>query len=152
MEKTTLLESIKKIKQSHLTQVQKIEYLVNNIPFDAEPTAVSYKACFFGQWFYSNEAYLRSILFNQQMDEVERLHILWHEEYLKIYQLFYPEKKGLLSKLISKKPKTSLQDLDRAKAYFADLKEVTDALIKKIDLIEKRINSMPMQKFSDSDA
>lgn len=147
MDQQALQAAIKKAKQSHMVQLDRIDCLIRGIPVSTDPTPVSQKECLFGTWLYGNEPQLRELIFNQNFEEIERLHTLWHEEYARIHQVFYPETQGLLSKFMGKKQSASEQARERAKVYFNDLKNVTEQLIRKVESIEKRINALPASKF-----
>jgi hypothetical protein len=149
MQKETVLNNIAKAKQSHLAQVEKIDCLVRGISITEKPTPIGQRECFFGKWLYGDEAVLRKLILNQHFDEIERLHSIWHEEYYEIYKIFYPENQGFLSKVIGKKHKASLQARDRGKAYFVDLQQITEQLLRKIDVIEKRVQALPEKKFAE---
>lgn len=147
MDKELVLLSVEKAKKSHLAQVDKIDYLVRGITLKTIPTPLEKRDCLFGEWLYANEKLLRTLIQNELFEEIERLHGYWHEEYFRIHQIFYPPQQGLLSKIIGKNHKASDQARDRAKAYFSDMSDLTQKLIKKIDLLEKRLRAMPSSKF-----
>ena len=100
--------------------------------------------CYFGKWLYAHEDVKDYIGF-QQFEKLDLLHTQWHTHYAKIYQIFMPEKKGLFSKLLSKKH--SQLEIDKAKAYYDDLKIITDEIIKLLEIAKRRINALSESKF-----
>lgn len=150
MQKETIVKNIEKARKSHLTQLQKAQFLVRGMPLDVEPTALSKYKCLFGSWLYGDEAFIKKALGASFFSEIEALHSQWHDEYQKIYQIYYVDSgKGLLSKLLGKKAKISSLDQDRVQTYLTELDRTTQALIKKIDLMKRRINSLPAGQFEN---
>lgn len=151
MQRESIIKNIEKARKSHLTQLQKVQFLVRGIPLDVDPTAVSKHKCLFGSWLYADEAFLKKALGASFFSEVEELHAQWHDEYQKIYQIYYVDSsKGLLSKLTGKKGKVSSLEQDKAKTYLAGLDQTTQELIKKIDILKRRINSLSPSHFEAS--
>jgi hypothetical protein len=144
MSKEEMLAKVTAAKKTHSANMQKALLLSKGIPLEGEQVPVSYKECAFGKWLYGDEETIRSALGNAEFDEIERLHQAWHEEYMKIFDLYYGNtKQGFLGKLIGMKPKLSEMDKERANAYSVDLKDVTWTLVKKLEGVEKRINKLP---------
>jgi hypothetical protein len=151
MTKEDIEQKIKKARQSHTYQIQKIKFLVEGVPLKEDPTPVSYKECGFGSWIYGNEEQLRQLIGSNSFEEIEEKHILWHTEYQKIYQIYYGEaKKGLLSKFLGGKPKVDSLQQDRAKAYYSDLESMTGDLLSMLDSLQRRISLLPESKFNKS--
>lgn len=150
MTKESIVQKIKKARQSHNYQIQKIKFLVEGMPLKEDPTPVSYRECGFGSWMYGDEEQLRKLIGNSSYEEIEKQHILWHKEYQKIYQIYYGEaKKGLFSKLTGGgKPKVDSLQQDKAKAYYSDLKSMTYTLLHMLEGLERRIENMPESCFS----
>jgi hypothetical protein len=144
MSKEEMLEKVSSARKTHSANMQKALLLAKGIPLKGDQVPVSYKECAFGKWLYGDEERIRSVLGRGDFDEIERMHQIWHEEYMKIFNLYFGEgKKGFLGKLIGTKPKLTEKDKERANAYSVDLKEVTWTLVKKLEGVEKRIKNMP---------
>jgi hypothetical protein len=150
MQKETIIKHIEKARKAHLTQLQKVQFLVKGMPLDVEPTTVSKYKCVFGSWLYSDEEFIKKALGASLFTEVEALHSQWHEEYQKIYQIYYVDSgKGLLSKLLGKKGKVPALEQDKAQTYLTGIEQTTEALIRKIDVMKRRINSLSPSHFDD---
>ena len=152
MLKENVLEYVKRAKQTHASQVSKVDYLIRGIPLSSTLDPAGKRECFFGTWLYSEEKNLRVLIHSHHYDEIERLHSQWHDEFTTIYKIFYPENQGFLSKMIGKKHNASMQARDRAKAYFTDLQKTTELMLRKIEVIEKRIIALPESKFTELEA
>lgn len=150
MTKESIQQKIKKARQSHNYQVQKIKFLVDGMPLKEDPTPVSYRECGFGSWIYGDEESLRKLIGDQTFEEIAQQHILWHKEYQKIYQIYYDgAKTGLFAKLTGGgRPKADSLQQDKAKAYYSDLRALTSTLLKMLENLERRIANMPESRFS----
>lgn len=149
MTKEDIQKKIKKARQSHMYQIQKIKFLVEGVPLKEDPTPVSYKECGFGSWIYADEAFLRQLIGSSSFEEIEEKHAHWHAEYQKIYQIYYEQaKKGIFAKITGGKPKVDTLQQDKAKAYYNDLQKMTVELVGLLEGMERRINIMPESRFS----
>ena len=151
MIKEDILKKLKSARQSHKYQIQKIKFLVEGIALKEDPTPVSYRSCGFGSWIYGDEEMLRKLIGAGTFEQIEQLHIDWHAEYQKIYQIYYGEaKKGLFSKLLGGgKPKADSLHQDKAKAYYNDLQKMTYELLNQLTLLEKRLSNMSDRQFKN---
>ncbi len=150
MTKEDVQKKIKSARQSHTYQIQKIKFLVEGVPLKEEPTPVSYRECGFGSWMYGDEEMLCKLVGEKSFKEIEQLHILWHTEYQKIYQIYYGEaKKGLFSRFSSGRLKVDSQQKESARGYFNDLQKLTYTLLNMLKSLEHSIDVMPNSYFGD---
>jgi hypothetical protein len=147
MNKEQTLESVKKAREAHLLQMDKINALINGEKIE-NPTAVSKKECYFGHWIYDENSNVKGLIGSQFYEKLDQKHEQWHIEYLKIYNIFFKEsnKKGLFSKLLGKKSVDPLE-LDKAKLYYTELKETTEELLKVLASAQRRLEALPETKF-----
>lgn len=149
MDKQSALESIEKATESHLHQMDKIRSLIAGKDIE-NPTAVSQTQCAFGKWLYGDDNHVQEILGVQFYENLETLHSSWHIQYFKIYNIFFKredEHKGLLTKFFGGGNKVSEMEIDKAKLYYAELKEVTDKLLKALAASKRRILALSDSKF-----
>jgi len=137
----TYIENTKKELEKNLLQIE----LVFDGANDTNLHQHTKNECYFGRWFYQNENVKNYVGF-QQYEKLDMLHTQWHIQYSKIYQIFAQEKKGFFSKILQKKPSTL--EIDKAKAYFDDLKLLTQEIIKLLEVAKRRINALSESKFS----
>ena len=146
MTKQQTLESIQTARKNHEVQMQKINALVSGKTI-VDPTSVSKRECAFGKWLYEDEKYLREILGAQFYETIEQLHGKWHEQYYKIYEIFFTKPKaGLLSKVL-KLNKVSMLEQDKAKLYYAELQQNTQELLNMMSVSERRVMALQDSKF-----
>lgn len=146
MSKEQTLAAIEKATQSHTEQLQKIENVLSGKNIK-DPTALSKTKCAFGMWLYDDNSKLKEIMGVQFYEKIDHLHEAWHLHYAKIYAIYFEEQsEGFLSKLFGKKV-SSLQK-DKAKLYFTELREITEQLLKALDVAKRRVQALSESKFN----
>lgn len=146
MTKQQTLESLKTARAFHEEQMKKIDLLINGKAVE-DPTTVSKRECEYGKWLYSHEKHLREVLGSQFYYSLESIHARWHEQYYKIYLIFFKEeKKGIFAKIRGEN-KVSPLEVEKAKVYYRELVEFTNELLRVMSSCERRINALQDSKF-----
>jgi len=146
MKKEKILEVLEKAKDSHLNLSIKVGQLISGKSVN-DLHSLREDECDFGEWMNEDVAYKKSILGTQFYIRLDSVHTKWHREFLNICDIFKDEKsKGLLSKLFSSKIEP--MKLDKAKFYYAELKNVTDELINNLEISYRRVAALSESKFS----
>ncbi|QOP45037.1 CZB domain-containing protein [Sulfurimonas paralvinellae] len=147
MNKEQTLESVKKAREAHLLQMDKINAIINEEKVD-NPTAVSKKECDFGRWIYDENSNVKQLIGSQFYEKLDNKHEQWHTEYFKIYSIFFnpKKKKGFLSKVLGSSGVDPLEK-DKAKLYYTELKQTTEELLKALASAERRLEALPESKF-----
>ncbi|MDA3908037.1 MAG: CZB domain-containing protein [Sulfurimonas sp.] len=146
MDKTKTLESIQNARRAHEAQMSKIKATIDGDKVN-NPTAVAKTKCAFGKWLYDDENHLRDILGSLFYDKIEVLHAKWHNEYFKLFEIFFKEqKKGFFTKIFGSAKITEME-VDRAKLYYSELEVTTQELLKALGSSERRISALPESKF-----
>jgi hypothetical protein len=141
MDKAQSLEAIKNARKAHELQMKKIVALINGEAVE-NPTAVNKTQCDFGKWFYADNGRLPKLLGALFYNELEVMHARWHSEYVRIFEIFFQNKKqGFFSKMIGTS-KVSDMDLDRAKLYYSELEATTTELLKALAVSERRLGAL----------
>ena len=142
-DKTKYIQDFENIKKQHQQQLLQIEFLLNNNrtkeTIDKKDTF-----CSFNEW--ALDPALEKLLGLQIYQKLLTAHSQWHTYYQKILQILFEENTGTFRKLFSSKP--SAQAIDKAKAYFDDLQQATNALEHAIVVCERRLNALSASKFS----
>lgn len=141
--KEQCIEQIENVKAAHLKLMNSIDLAINGLDTQYYEPLSKYE-CQFGKWFYGSDL-AKLILGPQIYDRLEETHAQWHQIYAKIYTLLFP-KKGVIGKLFQSKPKA--QDIDRAKAYYDDLQQLTDKLVRELEVAQKRAQALSESKFT----
>ncbi len=143
--KEQCIEQIKKVKAAHLNLMNSIDFILNGVDTKYHEPLNKYE-CEFGKWFYTSDL-AKIILGPQIYEKLEHTHTQWHQIYAKIYNLLFPKKRGVIGKLFQAKPKP--QDIDKAKAYYDDLKKLTNELVHELEIAQKRAQALSDSKFDD---
>ncbi|MGB3962461.1 MAG: hypothetical protein WBK95_09530, partial [Sulfurimonas sp.] len=70
------------------------------------------------------------------------LHAKWHMEYVRLFEIFFQNKKqGFFSKVLGTS-KVSDMDLDRAKLYYSELEATTNELLTALGVSERRLGAL----------
>lgn len=144
MSKETAMEALKNAKAAHKRNMQKVLLLSEGMPLQGDAVAVDHESCEFGKWLYGDpnaEKAMGGILF----PEIEKLHRHWHEEYHRIYEIYYEgrNKPGMMSKLFGSRPKLTADEKEEMLSLVDELKEMTWTLTKKLETAERRLEKMP---------
>jgi len=146
MDKQTTLEAIEKAKKSHESQMSKIETLLDGLDIN-NPTPIGKVDCSFGKWLYAEENHLEEILGTQFYSKLETQHAEWHLQYIKIYDIFFKDKKSSFFSGLLGKNKIDDLLMDKAKMYFIDLKPISEELIHTLEACHRRATAMSDAKF-----
>ena len=145
MNKIKTLNSIIAVIKHHEEQMQKLKDLVEGKSVE-NTLSISKTQCEFGKWLYSNDSNIQNIIGHQFYEKIDKLYTEWHEQYYKIYKIFYDEKKGFISKMFTST--TEEMKLDKAKLYYSELKITSGNLLKILSSSERRISAMNESKFN----
>jgi hypothetical protein len=147
MTKSETLEAIKKAKEAHELQMQKIKTAMNGQEVD-NPTALEKTECTFGQWLYDDDSQIKEIIGSQFYAILDKEHTKWHTEYHKIHEILFNDtkKKGLFFSLLKKKSIDPME-LDKVKLYYVELEETTASLLQVLASCKRRVSALPISKF-----
>jgi hypothetical protein len=146
MDKSTSLAALENARKSHEVQMAKIEALINGKEVE-NPTAVAKTQCEFGKWLYNQDNHVKEILGTQFYEEIETLHGKWHNEYLRVFEIFFKDKKPSFFSILTGGSKIKVMDLDKAKFYHSELKVTTSLLLKVLASSQRRISALSDSKF-----
>ncbi len=145
MKKEDAIKEIENAIKAHEEQLKTSRLMAYGMQVDRNAAALYEKKCDFGKWLYENMEWLKRFFGAKTIEEIEKLHALWHEENRKIYNIYtHKDKKSgkWLGKIFGKSG-FEPGDLDRAKAYYAELKNITESLLKRMNLLLVRARSRP---------
>ena len=147
MDKLTTIQRIAHAKVAHENQMKKIVALLNKKEVE-NLTPADKMECEFGLWLYNRENRLREILGVLFYTNLDTIHTRWHEEYLKIYDIFFKpkSKKGFLSKMFKINAVDDMT-LDKAKLYYSELEATSDELLRMLGSSQRRIEALKEEKF-----
>jgi hypothetical protein len=146
MNKSKSLDAIENARKSHELQMAKIEALIFGKKVE-NPTAVAKTQCEFGKWLYNQDNRVKEILGALFYTEIETLHGKWHSEYLRIFEIFFKDKKPSFLSVFTGGSKIQAMDIDKAKFYYSELQVTTNELLKILASSQRRISALSESKF-----
>ncbi len=119
--------------------------LIFGFELNKNAITVDFTKCNFGKWLYSECQKLCSIDENTcgLISEVEKLHMQLHNVYLEIFKIYFGEqKKGFFESIFgSKKKSLTEQEVKVANDHYKHLEDISNLLVNKLSLLQKRIHS-----------
>ncbi|MEA2027835.1 MAG: CZB domain-containing protein [Campylobacterota bacterium] len=165
MTREELLDGLVQAKESHLSNMRKINNIIRNRSFINRPPELESTNCGFGHWLHNTEE-LEKIIGSIFYGDLVTIHKKWHEIYLDMYNSFFENKKltAILDKIDSSekekeidklnikmtkvKFKLSTLDEERIKALYSDLGKVSNQLKTTIDSCERKIHATSYTLFT----
>ncbi|CAA6800616.1 MAG: Unknown protein [uncultured Sulfurovum sp.] len=141
MKKNEIIHKIRLARLAHVQWVQRAKSLVNGFPIKEEDIPLTPDACAFGKWFYSDGQILLAIFNETSVKDLENLHNELHEEYMSIFKIYFDiSNLSFFSKLLKQGKKITKEEQNKAQLYLKSLEKVSDVLIKKLNIMETKIN------------
>lgn len=140
MTKNKTLELLSKAKKYHELQMTKMCRLIQKGNID-NPTPTDKTKCDFGLWLYGNEKRLKRLIGLLFYKKIEAYHSQWHDEYNKVYHLFYIDDNTM------KKP--TQMELDKANLYVSEMQESSKKIIEYMNSSLKRLNALSEDRFTE---
>ncbi len=148
--KAELVAQIEEAMDAHNYLLWMSRFIAYGIKSDFDPKQIEINAteCKFGKWLYTNEKWIIYFFGHELFYELEKLHKAWHDENNKIMELYNKHNRGLLSKFIHHH-RIADEDLDKAKAYYDEVKRISKALTDKMETLKIRTESMSETRLLD---
>jgi hypothetical protein len=151
MKKEEVLEHLRAAKSAHIKWVQKAKLLINGVDIEQDAIPVDSTECKFGKWFYSDGQMLNGLSNNplECMQGIEKLHFDLHDQYLKIFNIYFSKEKqaGFFAKLFGFKRKDiSSTEHELADTYYHEMEDISTKLLDEINRLERRLIAIPESK------
>jgi len=165
MTREKLLEGLIEAKESHLSNMRRVNNIIRNRSFINRPPEVESTECGFGYWLHNTED-LERIIGSIFFHDLVVTHKKWHEIYLDMYHSYFESKKltdilhkidesekekdieKLTVKMTKIKFKFSALDEERIKALYSDLEKASQQLKSIIDSCERKIKATSSSLFT----
>ncbi|WP_457747975.1 CZB domain-containing protein [Sulfurimonas sp.] len=146
MTRLQTLQAIENAKEAHLSQMDKIEALMEGRSV-RNPTSVDKTECEFGKWFYGNAEFLKFLLGAQFYKNIDAIHEYWHIEYEKIYDIFMEKSTGSMVAKLMGFYHIPPKEMDEVLKYYKELKITSKDLLKALEASKRRILALKESKF-----
>jgi hypothetical protein len=142
------IHNLHQARTSHIRWVNSIKLLISGIDVSSESITLSATDSLFGKWFYE-EAMLFSLGTSRMvLEEIEELLLSVHDKYMKIYPIYYGQKKkSLFGGLIGSKSKLSEYEIEYSQRYYEEIVTISDKLKHKLRILESQLMSLGEDKF-----
>ncbi|OHD89428.1 CZB domain-containing protein [Sulfuricurvum sp. RIFCSPLOWO2_12_FULL_43_24] len=142
------IHNLHQARTTHIRWVNAIKLLVSGIETSPDAIALSPTDSQFGKWFY-DEAMLFSLGTSRMvLEEIEELLLTLHDKYMKIYPIYYGQKKKtLISGLLGSKSKASEYEIELSLRYYEEIITLSDKLKHKLRILESQLMSLGEEKF-----
>ena len=165
MTREELLDGLVQAKESHLSNMRKINNIIRNRSFINRPPELESTNCGFGHWLHNTEE-LEKIIGSIFYGDLVTTHQKWHEIYLDMYNSYFENKKltailekidksekekevdKLNVKMTKVKFKLNALDEERIKALYSDLEKASSKLKTTIDSCERKIHATSSSLFT----
>jgi len=142
------IHNLHQARTAHIRWVNAIKLLVSGIEVSPDTIALSPTDSLFGTWYY-DEAMLFSLGTSRMvLEEIEELLLSLHDKYMKIYPIYYGQKKKtLISGLLGAKSKASEHEIELSQRYYEEIITLSDKLKHKLRILESQLMSLGEEKF-----
>lgn len=145
MNKENTLISLDEIIKEHNLRMRKLQTVLKRK--DMDDNMPVFKKCIFADWLNSENKSLKNILGPLFFGNLDKLHIEWYREYMKIKNIFLKkENQSLFGKLL-RGSKVSEMDIDIAKMYYFNLEKKSDDLLRALGSSQRRLEALKEDKF-----
>ncbi|WP_428739266.1 CZB domain-containing protein, partial [Sulfurimonas sp.] len=131
----------------------KAKLLINGVDIEEGAIPVDSTECKFGKWFYSDGQVLNGLSNNplECMQGIEKLHFNLHDQYLKIFNIYFSQEKkaGFFAKLFGfKRKEITKTEHELAETYYKEMEEISRQLLDEINRLERRLIAIPEEKIA----
>ena len=146
--KDKTIHNLHQARTAHIRWVNTIKLLVSGIEVSVESIALSPTDSLFGKWYY-DEGMLFSLGTSRMvLEEIEELLLSLHDKYMKIYPIYYGQKKKtIISGLLGAKSKASEHEIELSQRYYEEIITLSDKLKQKLRILESQLLSLGDEKF-----
>ncbi len=146
LDRNRLIRRLREAKKAHRRWVSNAQILMQGIPVRNDQLPLNETECGFGQWYYGDGQALREY---EVFRAIEAPHRRLHALYLDIFHLLFRERKvSLLGRLLGRKATPTQEELEQARALFADLNRESLRIMDLLDELEAVIAGMDEEEFS----
>lgn len=146
--KDKTIHNLHQARTAHIRWVNAIKLLVSGIDVSVESIALSPTDSLFGKWYY-DEGMLFSLGTSRMvLEEIEELLLSLHDKYMKIYPIYYGQKKKtIIGGLLGAKSKASEHEIELSLRYYEEIIALSDKLKHKLRILESQLLSLGEDKF-----
>lgn len=147
MDKSITLELLGIAKRDHIKWVQRAKLLIEGLPIDENAIPLGCTDCAFGKWFYAESHKLHALGNMECLGDIEKAHFVLHDQYMKIFKIYFTDDRSFFSKLFHSKKKITEQEKEMAKEQFVKLQNASEEVLDILAKLERRLYAIPQSSF-----
>lgn len=151
--KEELIQELKDYATHHQSRLRVVDNAVRGL-VPLEEACVKLFDCPIHKWMERRDSLLNKLYGTENVKALYARHDEWHETSDKICQILDLKNQrsgGLLGKVFGKKQEMREGELDRAKLYVAELKEITEQIDGTFERMIKRANAIQKDMFEETE-
>ncbi len=142
------IHNLHQARTEHIRWVNSIKLLVSGIDVSPDSIALSPTESPFGKWFYSEAMIFSMGTSRMVIEEIEVLLLALHDKYMKIYPIYYGnKKKNILGGFLGAKNKASEHEIELSIRYYEEIVNLSDKFKHKLRILESQLLSLGEEKF-----
>jgi len=140
MTRKEIIAQLRAAKTAHIQWRAYAQALVAGFAIDQNLVPVIHTDCKFGQWYYGQGQSLSNL---KHFAEIDKPHVLLHQEYMNIYKLIFTKTKpGLFDGLFNSQEKRRLKNVKQAEELMKNLAAISEELLASINSLEQEVIAM----------
>jgi hypothetical protein len=147
--KEQFIVQLRQARAQHLKWLNNIKLMVTGISIDASKVPVNQSESAFGVWLYEKAMVFATANSKNVLAEIDSLHTLCYEHFLKIYHTLNSNRSGGLLQNVFGSKKASENELLLAQKYYEELVGASDNMINRIRLFESQMLATVESKFDE---
>jgi hypothetical protein len=146
--KERFIHNLHQARSNHIRWVNSIKLLISGIDINEKYITPDATTSEFGVWFYQEAMLFTLGTPKMVLDEIEVLLHTLYDKYMKIYSIYYGQKKKpFLGNLLGTKIKVSEYEIELSHHYYEEIVMLSDKLKHKLRILESQLMSFSDEKF-----
>lgn len=149
--KERFIHNLHQARTEHIRWVNSIKLLVSGIEVAENQITLDAISSEFGVWFYKEAMLFTLGTSRMVLEDIEVLFLTLHDKYMKIYPIYYGnKKKPLLGSILGAKSKASEYEIELSHRYYEEIVVLSDKLKHKLRILESQLMSLMDEKFDNA--
>jgi hypothetical protein len=146
--KEKIIHHLHEARIAHIRWVNSIKLLVSGIDIPESDIELSPTDSLFGKWYYTEAQLFADTNARMVLEEIESLFLSAHDKYMKLYTIYYAnKKKGMFSALLGSKKSITSVEAEFSQQRYEEIVLLSDKLKQKLRIFETQLMSMNDEKF-----
>lgn len=145
--KEKIIHHLHEARIAHIRWVNSIKLLVSGIDVPEAEIDLNPTDSPFGKWYYAEALLFADTNARMVLEEIESLFLSLHDKYMKLYPIYYANKKrGMIGALLGSKKSLTTLETEFAQQRYEEIVLLSDKLKQKLRVFETQLMSMNEEK------